>query len=69
VLRGRRCVKAEIDLIGYKNGEIHIYEVKCSYRVYKARRQLEHIRQLLHLRNASLLFYCGIADQVHRVAA
>ena len=68
VVRGKRCVKAEIDMIGYKDGRIHIFEVKCSYRVYKASRQLAHIKKLLNLRSASLMFYCGTADQLHTVA-
>ncbi|RME52623.1 hypothetical protein D6783_04170 [Candidatus Woesearchaeota archaeon] len=38
---------AEIDVIGIKDDEVHIFEVKCSARQVKAARQLRKIRALL----------------------
>ena len=38
---------AEADLIGFKDGYIDIYEVKCSYRPVKAKSQLRKLKRLL----------------------
>lgn len=67
VLSSKKCRRAEIDLIGYKDDEMHIYEVKCSYRCIKAKRQLLRILRLLK-RPAVAFFYCGSADRLERVA-
>lgn len=68
VVRGRKSLKAEIDIIGRKGAHVDVYEVKCSPRVCKARRQLAHIRKLLKVEDISLIFYCGMADKLELVA-
>ncbi|MEK6822190.1 MAG: hypothetical protein AABY13_00035 [Nanoarchaeota archaeon] len=69
VLSGKRGMKAEIDLIGYKDGRVDVFEVKCSFRIVKARKQLRRIQRLLNLDGMTLLFYCGMADKLERIAA
>ncbi|MBD3164354.1 hypothetical protein GF323_04085 [Candidatus Woesearchaeota archaeon] len=52
---------AEIDILGIKKDVCDIYEVKCSYRISKARRQLKkikkHISKSSKIRN--VFFFCG----------
>ena len=67
VLSSKKCTKAEIDIIAYKDDEVHVYEVKCSYRFYKARKQLRKILRLLK-KPAVAFFYCGSADRLEKVA-
>jgi hypothetical protein len=67
ILSSKKVRKAEIDIIGYKDDEVHIFEVKCSYRFAKAKRQLLRMLKLLK-KPAVAYFYCGSADRLERVA-
>ena len=59
----RRRVVAEVDLIAYKDNYCDVYEVKCSYRITKARMQLKKIRK--YVRNVKkTFFYCGESKQI-----
>jgi hypothetical protein len=49
----------EIDIMAKKGNRLDIYEVKCSYRIMKAKKQLARIRRLLNLKNTRSYFYCG----------
>lgn len=56
----RKRLVGEIDLVGIKDGEYDIYEVKCSHRISKAKRQLNKIRN--HLKGCTIkdmFFFCG----------
>jgi hypothetical protein len=57
--RNRRI--AEIDVLAVKGDSCDIYEVKCSHRVAKARKQLKKIRKIIskdwNVREA--FFFCG----------
>ena len=56
----RKRLVGEIDLVGVKDGRYDIYEVKCSYRISKAKRQLEKVKGHLErhmVRDA--FFFCG----------
>ena len=52
---------AEIDIIAKKGNKYDIYEVKCSHRPTKAKKQLSKIKKVLSktvkVRNA--FFFCG----------
>jgi hypothetical protein len=53
---------AEIDILAFKEGKYDIYEVKCSHRFYKAKRQLAKIKKLLGNESKKInnsYFYCG----------
>ncbi|MEK6942681.1 MAG: hypothetical protein AABX00_01310 [Nanoarchaeota archaeon] len=49
----------EIDIIAQKGDRYDIYEVKCSYRILKATKQLNRIKKYLHFKNVRSYFYCG----------
>lgn len=49
----------EIDIIAKKGNTFDLYEVKCAYRIVKARKQLIRIKRHLNLNNARSFFYCG----------
>lgn len=65
-IRNKKCTRAEIDLIGVKDQEIHVFEVKCSYRMTKAKKQLARIKRLLPFPIVTF-FYCGSADALKRI--
>jgi len=62
----RNKVMAEADLIAIKNGVVDIYEVKCSYRPTKAKKQLARLRRLLSqkYRVRNLYFFPGNMEQI-----
>jgi hypothetical protein len=62
----KRRLIGEIDVIGMKEGMCDIYEVKCSYRITKARKQLKKIRKLVsrNSRIRNLFFFCGESGQI-----
>ena len=49
----------EIDIMAKKGDRLDLYEVKCSYRIFKARKQLNRIKRHLNINNARSYFYCG----------
>lgn len=49
----------EIDIIAKKGSRLDLYEVKCSYRITKARKQLNRMKNILNLKNSRIYFYCG----------
>ncbi len=49
----------EIDIIAKKGNRLDLYEVKCSYRILKAKKQLSRMKKYLKLENARSYFYCG----------
>ena len=49
----------EIDIIAKKGSRFDLYEVKCSYRILKAKKQLNRLKRYLKLENARSYFYCG----------
>ncbi|MBN2567534.1 hypothetical protein JXB02_05630 [Candidatus Woesearchaeota archaeon] len=57
----------EIDLLGIKGDRVDVYEVKCSHRLVKARRQLRKIRKLLDLENITTYFYCGASRHLELI--
>ena len=42
----------EIDIIAKKGNRFDLYEVKCSYRILKAKKQLSRVKKYLNLKNA-----------------
>ncbi len=49
----------EIDIVARKGNRLDLYEVKCSYRILKAKKQLNRAKKFLNLKNARSYFYCG----------
>ncbi|MGV8168642.1 MAG: hypothetical protein ACP5N3_01150 [Candidatus Nanoarchaeia archaeon] len=58
----RRRLIAEIDILAEKEGKYDVYEVKCSHRIYKAKKQLHKIKKIFHKESKkvnNIYFYCG----------
>ena len=57
----RRRLIGEIDVLAYKEGYCDIYEVKCSHRISKARRQVSKFMKILSQGSKvrSGFFFCG----------
>ena len=53
-----RKSKGEIDLFAKKGERVDLYEVKCSHRITKAKKQLKRARKMLNVKGNSY-FYCG----------
>ena len=58
-LKASKRSLGEIDIIAKKGDRLDLYEVKCSYRIVKAKRQLKKLKTILNLKNAGSYFYCG----------
>ena len=52
----------EIDLVAKKGHNIDLYEVKCSYRILKAKKQLKRMKRLMNLDKSRAYFYCGSSE-------
>ena len=55
----KQKLAAEIDLLARKGDHYDIYEVKCSARVTKARKQLSRIKRISLFDIREAFFYCG----------
>ena len=49
----------EVDILAKKGNRFDLYEVKCSFRILKAKKQLNRIKRYLNLENTRSYFYCG----------
>lgn len=56
----------EIDLMGVRGERVDIFEVKCSFRIVKARKQLAKIRKYVG-DEAAYYFYCGSSQQIEYI--
>jgi len=63
--KGKRRI-AEIDILAIRDDEFDVYEVKCSYRVTKAKKQLHRIRRIMPDIN-SMFFFCGESSLLENV--
>jgi hypothetical protein len=58
-LANKKRSLAEIDVLAKKGNDVDIYEVKCSYRITKAKKQASSIRKHFSERISNFYFYCG----------
>ena len=56
---GKKRSLGEIDIIARKGKKVDIFEVKCSHRIMKAKKQLKRIKRLMNLDKSKAYFYCG----------
>ena len=56
---GKKRSLGEIDIIARKGSKVDLYEVKCSHRIVKAKKQLENMKRLMNLNKSNMYFYCG----------
>ena len=59
---GKKRSLGEIDLVARKGNKVDLYEVKCSHRIVKAKRQLKRMRRLMNLDKSKSYFYCGSSE-------
>ena len=56
---GRKRSLGEIDIVAKKGNKVDLYEVKCSHRILKAKKQLQRMKRLMNLQKSKTYFYCG----------
>jgi len=70
----KKVMVGEIDLVAIKDDEVHVFEVKCSHRIVKAKKQLKRIKRvlsfdnILSLEKITTFFYCGESGLVELVS-
>gem|GEM_PF-2360319 len=57
----------EIDIVGMRGEQFDLFEVKCSYRIVKARKQLVRFHRLLRYQSDALFFYHGGSKSLYRI--
>ncbi len=67
-LSDKKRIVGEIDLIAEREGRRDVFEVKCSYRMYKARQQLKKIKRYTKSPIDNYFFYCGSSHLLHLVS-
>ena len=58
-LRKKKRSLGEIDIVAKKGKDIDLFEVKCSYRITKAKKQARSIQKHLRFNIHNFYFYCG----------
>lgn len=66
-LEKKKRVIAEIDVVARKGNQLHFFEVKCSYRIIKARKQLQKVKKIFRSYETAYFFYCGAGNQLVEV--
>lgn len=61
-----RKSNGEIDLVARRGDRVDIYEVKCSHRIAKARKQVKRARKHIGKFGESY-FYCGLSGVLVRL--
>jgi len=56
---GKKRSLGEIDILAKRGSKVDLYEVKCSHRILKAKKQLQRMKRLLNLSKSKSYFYCG----------
>ena len=56
---GKKRSLGEIDIVAKKGNKVDLYEVKCSHRILKAKKQLQRMKRLMNLDKSRGYFYCG----------
>ena len=61
---GKKRSLGEIDIVAKKGNKVDLYEVKCSHRIVKARKQLQRMKRLMNLDKSKAYFYCGSSERL-----
>jgi len=59
---GKKRSLGEIDIVAKKGDKVDLYEVKCSHRIVKAKKQLNRMKRLMNLNKSKSYFYCGSSE-------
>lgn len=65
-VRAKKRMLAEVDVLARKGNNVDLYEVKCSPRIVKARRQLRKLSRYLGsaMNISNYYFYCGSSHSI-----
>ena len=66
----RKRLIAEVDVMGHTKDSIDVYEVKCGYRITKARKQLYKLKKILrqfYNKRINLFFYHGGSGELIQI--
>ncbi len=65
-VRAKKRMLAEVDVLAKKGDDVDLYEVKCSPRIVKARRQLRKLSKYLGgaMNICNYYFYCGSSHSI-----
>lgn len=65
-VRAKKRMLAEADVLARKGDAVDIYEVKCSPRIAKAKRQLRKLAKCLGggMNISNCYFYCGSSHSI-----
>lgn len=66
-LEKKKRTIAEIDIVARRGKELHFFEVKCSHRIVKARKQLKKVKKIFGSYDTTCFFYCGAGDKLVEV--
>ena len=58
-IRNSKRSVGEIDILARRGNTYDVYEVKCSYRITKAKKQIKKLQKHLNFKIAHRYFYCG----------
>lgn len=65
VVRAKKRMLAEADVLARKGDTVDLYEVKCSPRITKAKKQLKKLSRYLSSMNvANCYMYCGSSHSI-----
>jgi len=68
-VRAKKRMLAEADVLARRGDSVDIYEVKCSPRVTKAKRQLRKLsKYLVSLNIANCYMYCGSSHSITNIS-
>ncbi len=65
-IKAKKRTLAEVDVLAKKGDNVDLYEVKCSPRLTKAKRQLRKLSKYLGggMNIANYYFYCGSSHSI-----
>lgn len=67
ILKRKKRIIGEVDVVARRDTEVHLFEVKCSYRIVKARKQLTKFKKIMRDEKASCFFYFGEGNTIFEI--
>lgn len=63
-LERKKRLIGEIDVVARRGKELHLFEVKCSHRIVKAKKQLFKLKKIFSHYETTCYFYCGAGNKL-----
>jgi hypothetical protein len=64
LIKKKKRSLGEIDILARKGNKYDLFEVKCSYRITKARKQAKSLRKHFKKDIRNVYFYCGATSSL-----